>query len=181
MRIVVGGVPGVGKTTIMEEVSRRSMYPIVNYGTVMFQMARQKELVTNRDDMRKLPINIQRELQKKAAEQIGAMENVIIDTHLTVKTPAGYLPGLPIWVLERLRPALIVLIEASPQEIAGRRARDESRKRDVETLEEIREHIEANRYAAFACSVYSGANVLILENNEGMVEKAVKRFLGAIE
>ncbi len=180
MRIVVGGVPGVGKTTIMEEVSRRSEYPIVNYGTIMFQMAQEKRLVKHRDDMRKLPINIQRELQKKAAEHIGAMENVIVDTHLTIKTPAGYLPGLPIWILERLKPDLIVLIEASPQEIADRRAKDETRRRDMESVKEIKEHLDANRYAAFACSVYSGANVLILENNEGMVEDAVKKFLGAI-
>ncbi|MCD6275965.1 MAG: adenylate kinase [Thermoplasmata archaeon] len=181
MRVVVAGVPGVGKTTIMEEVAKRTNYPIVNYGTIMLEIAKKENLVRHRDEMRKLPINIQRKIQREAAEKIGEMENVIVDTHLTIKTPAGYLPGLPVWVLEKLKPELIVVIEASPEEIAGRRAKDETRIRDAESLKEIKEHLEANRSSAFACSVYTGANVLILENNEGMVDKAVERFMEALK
>ncbi len=181
MKIIVAGVPGVGKTTIMEEVAKRSNYKIVNYGTVMLDIAQKEGLVEHRDEMRKLPVDVQRRIQKEAAKRIGGMENVIVDTHLTIKTPAGYLPGLPVWVLERLKPDLIVVIEATPQEIAGRRAKDETRLRDSESVKDIEEHLQANRYAAFACSVYSGANVLILENNEGMVEEAVEKFLEAIK
>ncbi|HHE75520.1 MAG: adenylate kinase [Thermoplasmata archaeon] len=181
MRIIVAGVPGVGKTTIMEEVAKRANYRIVNYGTVMFNIAQSEGLVRHRDEMRKLPIEIQRRIQKEAAKKIGDMENIIVDTHLTIKTPAGYLPGLPVWVLDNIRPNLIVIIEAKPEEIKGRRERDETRKRDYESEREIKEHLEANRYAAFACSIYSGANVLILENNEGMVEKAVEKFMEALK
>ncbi len=181
MRVIVAGVPGVGKTTIMEEVAKRTNYRIVNYGTVMLEMARKEGLVEHRDEMRKLPVEIQRRLQREAAEIIGKMENVIVDTHLTIKTRAGYLPGLPVWVLDKLKPELIVIIEASAAEIVGRRARDESRERDYESEKEIKEHLDANRYAAFACSVYSGANVLILENNEGMVERAVEKFMEALK
>ncbi len=180
MRVVAAGVPGVGKTSILDEVSSRANYPIVNYGTLMFEMAVDEGLVKHRDEMRKLPISIQRDLQKRAAEKLSKMKDVIVDTHLTIKTPSGYFPGLPIWVLESMKPEMIVVIEAKPQEIFQRRARDESRKRDFESVDDIEEHLRVNRYTAFACSVYTGATVLILQNNEGELQKAVERFMEAL-
>jgi len=180
MRVVAAGVPGVGKTSILNEVSERANYPIINYGTLMFEMAREEGLVTHRDEMRKLPINIQKDLQKRAAEKLSKMKDVIVDTHLTIKTPSGYFPGLPIWVLESMKPEMIVVIEAKPKEIFERRAKDETRKRDFESIEDIEEHLKVNRYTAFACSVYTGATVLILQNNEGELQKAVERFMEAL-
>ncbi len=180
MRVVAAGVPGVGKTSILEEVSKRANYPIVNYGTLMFEMAKEEGLVNDRDEMRKLPISIQRDLQKRAAERILRMDNVIVDTHFTIKTPSGYFPGLPKWVLEAMNPEMLVVIEASAQEIYDRRHRDVTRKRDSDTVDDIEEHLRVNRYTAFACSMYTGATVLILKNNEGELEKAVERFMEAL-
>ena len=57
----------------------------------------------NRDEMRLLAKDDQRSLQRKAAAAIAKTDgNVIVDTHASVKTPKGYLPGLPEWVLEAL-------------------------------------------------------------------------------
>ncbi len=181
MRIIVVGVPGAGKTSIMEEVSKRVNYKIVNYGDVMLQMAIGKNLVEHRDEMRKLPIEIQRELQEEAAKKIGTMENVIVDTHLTIKTPSGYFPGLPKWILDEIHPDLIVIVEAEPQEIIRRRKNDTSRKRDYETYEEIEEHIMANRYAGFTCSILTGAPLMILQNRDGMLDLAVQKFMEAFK
>jgi adenylate kinase len=180
MRVVAAGVPGVGKTTILEEVSKKANYPIVNYGTLMFEMAQKEGLVDNRDEMRKLPVSIQKDLQKRAAEKIAKMDNVIVDTHLTIKTPSGYLPGLPKWVLDAMKPEMIVVIEATPQEIFDRRKKDTTRKRDFEGVEDIEEHLRINRYTAFACSIYTGATVLILKNSEGKLDDAVNRFMEAL-
>jgi len=103
MRVIVAGVPGAGKTSIMSEVSKKTHHTIVNYGTVMLELAREEGVVEHRDDIRRLPIEKQRELQRKAAERIGAMDNIIVDTHLTIKTASGYFPGLPVWVLEAIK------------------------------------------------------------------------------
>ena len=181
MRVIVAGVPGAGKTSIMEEVAKKVNYKIVNYGDVMLQMAVEKNIVNHRDEMRKLPINLQRKLQKEAAKKIGSMENVIIDTHLTIKTLSGYFPGLPKWILEEIDPDLIVLVEAEPHEIMRRRKSDTSRERDYETYEEIEEHIQANRYAGFACSVLTGAPIMILQNRDGMLDVAVQKFMEAFK
>jgi len=180
MRVIAAGVPGVGKTSILNKVAERANYPIVNYGTLMFEMAQAEGLVSDRDEMRKLPVNVQRDLQKRAAEKIAKMDDVIVDTHLTIKTPAGYFPGLPKWVLDAMKPEMIVVIEASATEIFERRKKDATRKRDFDTVEDIEEHLKVNRYTAFACSMYTGATVLILKNNDGELENAVDRFMEAL-
>ena len=42
--------------------------------------------------LRKLPVDVQKRLQKQAGEKIGQMDNVIVDTHASILTPSGYLP-----------------------------------------------------------------------------------------
>jgi adenylate kinase len=177
MRMVVTGVPGVGKTSVMEMVAKEKGLLIVNYGSVMFEIAESEGLIKNRDQIRKLPVEKQREVQEKAAQRIYEMGDVIIDTHCTIKTPGGYYPGLPEWVLRRLKPDRIILVEATLKEIVERRGRDESRKRDDEGLEGISEHQLMNRYAAIAYSMLTGASIKIVFNHDGGLKKAVEDVL----
>lgn len=177
MRMVVTGVPGVGKTSVMEGVAKKKNLTIVNYGTKMFEAAENEGLVGHRDQIRKLPIDRQRDIQEKAAEKIYEMGDVIIDTHCTIKTPGGYYPGLPEWVLRKLQPDRIILVEATVDEITRRRAKDESRKRDEEGTGNIEEHQMMNRYAAIAYSMLTGASVKIVFNHDNGLEKAIKEVL----
>ena len=113
--VVVTGVPGVGKSTVMGAAEEYG-YKIVNFGTTMFEEA-QKEGVSDRDDMRKLAVEDQQRLQKQAGEKISQMGNVVVDTHASILTPSGYMPGLPEWTVRALNPDIIVLVEATPEEI----------------------------------------------------------------
>lgn len=174
MRVIVTGVPGVGKSSVMEGVSKAFAVPIVNYGTVMFEEAKARGLVTARDEMRKLPAETQRGVQAKAAERIGAMSSAIIDTHCLIKTAEGYLPGIPMTVLTLIGPHTVVLVEAPPAQIFGRRARDATRRRDSDTVELIDEHQQLNRATASAMAVLSGATLKIVPNLDGGVAEAVR-------
>ena len=177
MRIIIAGIAGVGKTTVLKKLLEKFDIEIVNFGDVMFEMAG----VKNRDEMRKLPYERQLELQKKAAEKIAKKENIIIDTHSTIKTPYGYLPGLPYDVLKILNPKRIILIEASPEEILARRKKDEGiRERDVESIEEIEMHQLMNRIAAMAYATVVNATVKIIKNKENKINEAVEEILKAI-
>ncbi len=175
--IVVAGVPGVGKTTVLEEASRKLGIPIVVFGTVMFEIAKERGLVKHRDEIRKLPSEVQREIQEEAASRIREMGEVIVDTHMLIRTPAGFLPGLPFTVLQKLSPKKIILIEADPEEIASRRSKDKSRERDVESVEEIRMHQELNRVAAICYGILSGAFVGVVRNEEGKVSEAANKLV----
>lgn len=179
--IVVTGIPGVGKTTVMKKAAEGMNIDFVTMGSVMIDIAKSLGIVKDRDDMRKITLKQQQDLQIKTAEKISKMGNVIVDTHCTIKTPQGYMPGLPEWVITKLKPQTIVLVEASPEEIYNRRLNDKSRNRDPDTKEEITQHQQINRAAAMAYSAISGSTVKIVFNHDDKLEEAVKQAKPVLE
>lgn len=183
--VIVTGINGVGKTTVLKAVAA-SLPPtlqvkVFNYGDIMFRLAQESGLVASRDDLRKLPLNKQLFLQEKAAELLfeQAREgNIIVDTHALITTKSGFLPGLPKPIIERLQPDVIVVVEASPEEIFKRRMNDATRSRtDQSTVEEIRFFMELNRVAAISSAVLVGASVLVVNNVEGDASQAALKIV----
>ncbi|HDS58925.1 MAG TPA: adenylate kinase [Thermoplasmatales archaeon] len=181
MVVILSGIPGAGKTTVMQKALEKKPLKFVTYGTVMFDLAREKMGVEDRDAMRTLPVERQRQLQEMTADRVAEMGDVVVDTHCTIKTPAGYLPGFPYDILKRLRPRLVILVEASPQEIAARRSKDQDvRQRDPDTVEEMEEHQMMNRMAAMTYATLVGATVKIIHNREGRLEEAADQIVQAL-
>lgn len=174
--VIVTGVPGVGKTTVLTAAiaackDRGVPVAHVNYGDVMFEEAKAKGLVKDRDSMRRLPVKKQISLQLKAAKKISDIaekRNVILDTHMFIRTPDGYMPGIPSWVGGMLSPDAVVLLEADPSEISKRRAKDaDVRTREADSAEKVNEHQLLGRGGAAALSVQTGCTVAVAENREG--------------
>ena len=133
-------------------------------------------LVEDRDSMRKLSPDVQKKVQRKAAKSIrerAEENNIIVDTHCTIKTPLGFLPGLPKWVLDELQPDQFVLIEADGDEILMRRISDTTRTRDMEKLKDINLHQQMNRAVSMAYAVLTGATVQIIENHDNRLDESV--------
>ena len=173
--IVVTGIPGVGKTTVMQKAAEGLDIQFFTFGTVMVDIAKELGWAQDRDEMRKLTLAQQKELQIKTAEKLGKMKNVIVDTHCTIKTPKGYLPGLPEWVIKKLNPTAIVVVEADAQEIYNRRTNDPTRNRDPDSIDQIAEHQQMNRAAAMSYATLTGATVKIVFNHDNAIEAAVKQ------
>ncbi len=169
--VMITGIPGVGKSTITRMALRetKAKFRLVNFGDLMFSVALERGLVKHRDEVRKLDLKTQKSIQLEVAKRIVEMakkEPILIDTHATVKTPKGYLLGFPLEVIETIKPDFIVIIEATPSEILGRRLRDLKRDRDVETEEQIQRHQDLNRAAAVAYAMHSDALIKVIENHE---------------
>lgn len=184
--VVVAGTPGVGKTTLLRLAKPKlKKWEIVNYGDILEKMGREEGLIKDRDELRHLPLDQQRRLQRLAAHEIAIMaerKNILLDTHMTIKTPEGFWPGLPKWVLKEIRPYAFILIEAPPEEILERRNKDKTRKRmDQGGIEEIREHQEINRAFAVAYSVLTSGSIIIIQNRTNRLEEAVERFVKVLE
>lgn len=185
-RVVITGVPGVGKTTVIDGAKEKLKeedidYTSINFGTCMFEVACEQGKVKSRDEMRKLDQAEQRELQKTAAQLIAKIEeNVIVDTHCTVSTPSGYLPGLPSWVLEELKPDIMVLVETDEDQILKRRMTDTTRERDMEGYMSIKEHQDYNRYMASAYSMLTGCTVKMIKNQDFLLERSITEMMGIL-
>lgn len=127
MRIILLAVPGAGKSSTIQVVQKEipDVKKVV-YGDYMFEVAKEKYGIEDRDDMKKkLSIEEQTKLQEDAAEEIAKIPgNVIVDTHGTIKTPLGYWPGLPTNIITKLRADAIVLVEFNPEAIIKRRGKD---------------------------------------------------------
>ena len=182
--VVIAGIPGSGSTTVLKKALEELDYLHVNYGDVMLEIAKSDCLVDNRDSLRKLSPDIQKEVQENAAQSIrekSEQSNIIVDTHCTIKTPLGFLPGLPKWVLDQLKPDMFILLEADGDEILKRRISDTTRTRDSERLKDILLHQEMNRAASMAYAVLTGATVKIIENPDNRLDEAVDEMIKTLK
>jgi len=182
--VILTGVPASGGTTVTRNAIKKldalgKPFRMITYSDIMLGEALQRGWVKTRDDIRKLDPSKQRDLQQTAARRIAEMATtpLVVDTHATVRTAKGYLPGLPRLVLDELKPDLILVVEAAPDEIIRRRDADKSRKRDIQEAEGIQEHQEVNKAICMAYAAYSGAAVKILENADGKLDEAVNELM----
>ena len=155
---------------------------VVNYGTVMMEEASRLHAVKSRDDMRKLPVEDQRKLQVYAASRISEIQKefVVIDTHLFIATREGFWPGMPMDVLQALKPTHLILVSATIEEIKKRRESDATRHRERTAADALGAEIEAAKAFLYASSVISGAAALIVNNATDHVEAAAKQIIAAL-
>ena len=179
--IIVMGLPGAGKSTVMKGVS--ADVKMLNYGTLMLEIAREKFGITNRDEIRKLPVGQQKEVQAAVAEKLASESGkVVLDTHCSIKTSKGYLPGLPFGLLSKLEVEALVLITAKPEEVFARRGNDSTRDRkDDVTLEDVQEHDNMNRALLAAYAAHRGCPAKIIYNAQGKVAEASAQLQAILE
>ncbi|KAG2480850.1 MAG: adenylate kinase [Nitrosopumilales archaeon] len=185
-KIVIVGIPGVGKTTVVTKVfeilnSKNKSVSVVSFGNLMFEEAL-KYGIKDRDDLRKLSISQQQDLQKKAAERIAKLNDnvIIIDTHAFITTPAGFYPGMPDYVIKIIKPSNFISISARPEVIFNRRKQDETRQRDVVSIDLIKKELAVQDAMLSSCSVLSGSPLKTILNDEGKVEEAAMNVIKAI-
>jgi adenylate kinase len=177
--IIFVGVPGVGKSSILQEITLHTPVEVINYGDKMaaFQGI-------DRDALRKMPFREQQKIGIKAAKNIMEEERngiVIIDTHALVRLNFGYCPGLPREVLEILSPVGYVLVECSPSIIRERRLKDNKRARDQETEEQISNHQSLTRSFVTACCMHTGSFLCCIDNSSNKLKENVLPFLDFIK
>ncbi len=176
LRVVVVGVPGVGKTTVVEKLnSTMKGSRLVTFGTVMLDEGKKLRWIKHRDELRRLPVEKQRRLQTITATMISRMKAgvLIVDTHLFVRTKEGFWPGLPFEVVRALKPTHLILVEAKPEEVILRRQADKTRYRDDMSREDLEGELSLARGFLTVSSTLTGAPMLIVSNGDGMVDQVV--------
>ena len=176
-RAIIVGIPGVGKTTLItrasEMLNQKRKTTIVVFGTIMLEEAK-KMGIRNRDELRRMTVEDQRHLQDLAAQRVTEIKDdiVMIDTHVLINTDEGYYPGLPMRLLNIMKPTNMVMVAADPNEIAQRRRSDQTRQRDIASLENIQKELEISRVMVASCSILTGAPFAIIMNSDDQIEEA---------
>ena len=176
--IVVSGVPGVGASNVCEGARRElgEEYTLVNVGDIMLQEALEHGLADSREGLTRLRFRDQRALQRRAGEHIARESDsgpLLINTHLVVETPLGYMPGMSAEMLSDIDPSALVVVDASTDAIRERRGGSD---RSYEQFSQsIDFHRQLQNSAAFAYSLQSNAPVYHLRNEDG-IEEAVERL-----
>ncbi|MBM3898470.1 MAG: adenylate kinase [Thaumarchaeota archaeon] len=185
-KVVIVGIPGVGKTTVVTKLGQmlkdaniETAYVV--FGTVMFEAA-QKMGVKSRDDMRKLDVKTQKQLQINAASAIAKKTApiVLVDTHLFISTKEGYMPGLPNDILKALSPTNLILVEANPNDIISRRQNDPTRVRDIIERGTIEMELLIAKSMLSASAVIAGAAIKMVTNAEGKPDECANEIFEAI-
>lgn len=175
------GVPGVGKTSLCRKVSGILGCNYANYGDLMLKIAQNKRLASTDPEMFSLDMDVQHEIWKTTALKIKDMSNVLVDLHGMDPSKIGYILSLP---LDILSPDIIVIIEASYQNIIKRRHGDKSKQRIIEDMESVKEHMEILKTSMAVCSALVGCNFLVLKNDifdecvEKMTSLLSKGYIG---
>ena len=185
-RIVMVGIPGVGKTSLVNVIVERirasgRTIQVKSFGSAMLEEA-ERIGIHDRDALRCLPTNEQEDLQRTAAERIAAEECdiVIIDTHAFISTTSGYYPGLPENILHIIKPTNYVSVSAKPEEIYNRRMNDPTRHRDMVTMNVIKQEMDLQAAMISACSVVSGSPVKPVVNREGRLDETANDVIRAL-
>ncbi len=185
--VILAGVPGAGKTSVAELALRKmaeegERYKIVNFGDVLFELMKKDGIVEHKDEIRaKVDQDTYVKYQKMAAEKIAEEEGrIIVTTHMSLMTPSGFYPGLPTYVLERLRPSRIIIIEAPAEEIRMRQEADKTRVRGYDFEKDIDMYQQFNRMYAVAYSAMSGARLKIIQNRQNRLKEAAEEFIQAL-
>lgn len=183
--VLILGAQGVGKTSVVEEAVERieEEYQVLNFGSVLQEVIKGED----RDEFRrKVPVSQYQKIQKKAAKKVKRKtesENVIITSHGVLYKKAGWYPGFPREILDILKPKMIVVLEAEPENIIKRRQKggSERRTRDRTPKGVVKEEQDTTRYISFAYSMYAGATVRLIENREGKLKETAEKLAEALK
>jgi adenylate kinase len=186
--VIVTGIPGVGKTTVIKELETLAKdhnvkLTTLSFGTVMKELYEKRNRVLHRDELRRLPVNAQKKMQEKVARVLAKKVRsgiLLVDTHMFIRTRSGLWSGLPKPVLSILKPALLVLLEAIPEDILKRREGDPTRMRDKVTMYDVMSDLDWARASASSCAVVTGTPIKVILNESGKQKETAKELFEAI-
>jgi adenylate kinase len=180
-RIMVTGVPGVGKSSVVSHPRIPAFgLSVRNFGAVMYNIAKAASILSSPPELEAIDLNVRVGLQAKAAEEIDREANsvpVLIDGHLLVDTSRGFVPGLPIECVQKLKLDAIVVLSATADEVLQRRRTNSSKyamfRNDVERVDL---HQKALLEASLYYAVLSQASFEVLRNPDGKLDQCVDDF-----
>lgn len=186
-RIMVTGVRAVGKSTLVSHTSVPSGLTVYNYGHEMEKLGKINKILKDKTELEELNLPKRKKLQRLVAEEIDADHTpfpILVDGHLIVDSPSGFVPGLPMECIRKLKFTGIILLHTKPPEIIERRkvlAKKYNMIPQWDSEDRIEFHHRILRQACVNYMIQSDAHFEEIENVQGKLDSTVKRFLEVLE
>ncbi|MBI5224864.1 AAA family ATPase [Candidatus Micrarchaeota archaeon] len=185
MLVFLLGVKAVGKSKLTSELNKHLDGKIheISYGDIMLEIGKEKKIITDREQIAKLPSKQQNEIRQAAAERIRKLADkedfVFLNTHGYIYTMPHhtYLPGSPDSVVELLKPNFILLVEADPNSTIARRKMDlekHGRKREIGSAKEVEEAAFFERIASVHISMKYACDIKVFDNTLAVAENTLE-------
>jgi adenylate kinase len=147
--ILVLGVSGVGKSTVVNGAVSGMGIKVQNFGDLMFDELIKAHPGLDRDMIKNLPFEEIKRAQDAAIDRLNSEDGIIaLDNHMSIESPHGFYPGLSLDQGMKMNIIRIVLIEASPESILERRSKDQSRKRVKQSVDMLKAQMDIDRAMA---------------------------------
>lgn len=172
-RVFLCGVPGVGKSSVLQAIREQGVPGTVTFGDLMFQAARSDGFQGSRDEMRTLPNRELDAYRERACDNIP--DPCILDGHLTVERDGSYEPAVPAQLSMPRALLGILILEADASSILDRRA-GRGRDSGLRNLQAIQTHQAANEKVARGLVEATGAWLHVLKA-EGPAEQVAQQVL----
>ncbi len=176
--ILVLGIPGSGKTTILDGVEGYKDYKYVNVGTVMKKATEEiyKENI-DRDKIRYLKEKEIDQIRDRTFEIIIGMEGkILVDTHSSIEREGKFITGLPYESKFMKLVRSVIYIDASPEEILYRRSLDKTRKREADDEYMLKVQREFNISTLSFYMSYLNIPVYMVNNQHNKVAESISRM-----
>ena len=186
MLLVLSGLPGVGKSSVISKASEKTNFNLFTYGDIATKIAIEKKLINNRDELRTIDLSLQLEIREQVIDALikekTNYEYILFETHSIIKTPKGFLPGFDLNMLEKLNPGTFINLTAPAEIILKRRNSDKKRERNDDlTLDILKRSLCINSQFMTTFATLSGATYFEIENIENQIEYAVNEIAKIIE
>lgn len=183
---MIAGVPGVGKTSLANHVLiPHDQVQTATFGQYMYRAGRSLGHVSSYEDLERITLDIRARLQAEAVRLIGEDSTalpIVIEGHLVVDSPSGFVPGLPAACVDELHLAAIVVLYAQPDEVVRRRQAQADKYRPLSNdPERITRHDELTQAAAAHYSLQRGISLEFLRNPQNELDATAKTFVSYLK
>jgi adenylate kinase len=169
--ILIFGVPGVGKSSVIREARKYIDFEVVNFGDIMVEITK-----IPRDEIRfKLSEKDMRKYQKEAIKYIKKNYKgiVLIDTHGILLSEYELKFGFPKELIKTLKPAATITITADDFEIAKRRKEDSGKRmRGVGLEKDIEMHQNLEITFGMLLAYLYNIPQYIIHNEQGKLKES---------
>ncbi len=177
MVLVVMGLPGVGKSSVVKAAMKKisSKITLINYGDIVAEIAKK-----NRDSIIDLPVKEHLKLQDAVVKKLSKIANkpkTIVDTHAILRRkPLGYIAGLHPLFFQKIKIDGFIFIDAPSDQIIARRISDKTRERIYLSKVEIDEYRLLSKVLIGSYAAKSGSPFYIIQNIDGKLDETSNDF-----